>query len=162
MFEHFFLFFAHDAAIVPLLLIGVMWSERSLFRHATYLILISMIINYALKITFQIPLAPHLHKVGFAFPSGHMQSSFVFYGWLSQKMYPKKYFLLLTLLIIFIAISLIKAGYHNLYDILGAVFFGSLLLSGYHRYIEKNRRGWLPIISISTFSMLYTYFKYLF
>jgi undecaprenyl-diphosphatase len=39
-----------------------------------------MLFNFALKIIFQVPLPAHIGKQGFAFPSGHMQSSVVLYG----------------------------------------------------------------------------------
>jgi len=63
----FFLTFSHDTIIIPLIIIGYIWIDRKVFFHGICLLLTSMLLNLALKITFQIPLAPSLGKEGFAY-----------------------------------------------------------------------------------------------
>lgn len=126
-----FLSFSHDTIIVPLVIIGYIWLDRKVFFHATCLLLISMLFNHVLKNIFQIPLSSTLYKEGFAFPSGHMQSSFVLYGWLMAATHNFLARILIIILLFGIALSLIYFDYHNYYDILGAIFFGFLLMTFY-------------------------------
>jgi undecaprenyl-diphosphatase len=118
-----------------------------------------MLFNFALKITFQIPLSPHLGKEGFAFPSGHMQSCVVLYGWLIINTRKALYKVLLASLLSGVGLSLVYCGYHNYFDILGAMFFGSLLLLGYSYFINEQKQILsLILLAFATFLMLYVKF----
>jgi len=117
--------------------------------------------NFALKITFKVPLAPALGKQGFAFPSGHMQSTIVLYGWLMTKIQTTKYKSLLIGLLISIGLSLIYLGYHNLSDILGAIVFGGVLVFLYTLLARnKDKILLLIVLLFSTSLMLYIEFPY--
>lgn len=118
--------FSHQEIIIPLVIIGYIWFNRPVFYSAISLVLLSMLDNVALKITFKVPLAPHLGKEGYAFPSGHMQLATVLYGWLIYKIPNTLLRMGLVILIALIGFSLIHAGYHDLKDILAAM--GSALL----------------------------------
>ncbi|CDZ75981.1 PAP2 superfamily protein [Legionella massiliensis] len=127
-----FLLFSSDLIIIPLVVIGLIWLNRETFYHATCLILFSMLVNVALKNTFQIPLSPALGKIGYAFPSGHMQFVTVLYAWLALRV--KNFWLTMAIVIVLIgvALSLIHFGYHNLYDVVAAVFFAVILIGLYY------------------------------
>ncbi len=127
----FALSFSHDTIIIPLLIGGFIWWDREMFYNAICLVLVSIIVNYALKITFQIPLSPSLGKEGFAFPSGHMQTSTILYGWIAYQTQKMAIKLLTVTLLIAIALSLVYFGYHNYYDILGGVFCALSLMALY-------------------------------
>lgn len=127
-----FLLFSNDAIIIPLIILGFIWKDHDIFYRAVYLILFSMIFNTALKVTFQIPLSPLLDKEGFAFPSGHMQSSVVFYTWIAYNIQNLKLSLLTIILLIGIGCSLVYLEYHNYFDIFGAIFFAAFILTGYY------------------------------
>ena len=137
---HVFLTFSHDTIIVPLILFGYIWGRRDIFYDAICLLLFSMIFNAALKVTFQVPLSPFLEKDGFAFPSGHMQSSFILYGWLALKIQNNWIRLLIALLLFGIGISLVSCGYHSYCDIFGSIFFALLLMITYWLGISKNEK----------------------
>lgn len=77
---NFFLSFGHVTLIFPVVVLGYIWLSRSFFYHAITLIFLSMMVSFALKVTFKIPLPPLLKKEGFGFPSGHMQMATVLYG----------------------------------------------------------------------------------
>ena len=111
----FFLSFSHDTVIIPFVIIGYIWLDRNLFFNAICLILLSIIFNSALKITFQIPLSPLLNKEGFAFPSGHMMSSAVLYGWILLHTQNLFYRTSIIIVLFGIAFSLVHCGYHNYY-----------------------------------------------
>lgn len=136
----FFLLFTHEIIIIPLIVIGFMIEKREDFRSALYLILFTMIFNTALKVTFQVPLAPHLEKVGFAFPSGHMQFALVFYGWLALR--TEIFFLKRIILILLMgcAWALVYLKYHSWWDVLGSVVFAILTLSGYLFFLRTIGR----------------------
>jgi undecaprenyl-diphosphatase len=148
--------FSHGTVIIPLVILGYIWRDQSVFFEAICLLLISMLLNFALKVTFQIPLSPHLGKPGFAFPSGHMQSCLVLYGWLMTHIKNPRSKILIMGLLTGIAFSLIHCGYHNTLDILGGIFFGSLLLLAYRLLKTTQTHIILPVLlSFSTCLMLY-------
>lgn len=151
----FILTFSHEVIIIPLLLFGFIWGDRKIFFDATCLLFMSMIFNSALKITFQIPLPPSLCKEGFSFPSGHMQSSTVLYGWFAYKIKNSILRGLILFLLIGIMVSLVYCGYHNYQDIGAALMCGLLLLILYKKISPKKTT--LPWIlgGISTLLIFY-------
>ncbi|PCJ29685.1 MAG: hypothetical protein COA94_00480 [Rickettsiales bacterium] len=157
LFAKIILEFSHESLIVPLIIIGYIWIDKKTFFHGICLVLISMIFNAGLKATFQIPLSPALGKEGFAFPSGHMQTSIVLYGFLYKFSKNTIIKVSLVILLTLIAMSLIYFGYHNIYDILGALFFGLMLIFGYVSIKSKmpESRLFLAIILFTTCCMLY-------
>lgn len=157
----FFLSFSHDTVIIPFVIIGYIWLDRNLFFNAICLILLSIIFNSALKITFQIPLSPLLNKEGFAFPSGHMMSSAVLYGWI--LLHTQNLFHRTSIIIVLfgIAFSLVHCGYHNYYDILGAAFFALLLVTSYYKILKINRAILAKtVFIITTVMMIYIGIRY--
>ncbi len=157
----FFLSFSHDTIIIPFVMMGYIWLDRKLFFNAICVILFSIIFNSALKITFQIPLSPLLNKEGFAFPSGHMQSSAVLYGWILLHTQNLFYRISIIIVLLGIACSLVNRGYHNYYDILGAAFFASLLLTSYHKISQINQAILAKTaVIIATIMMIYISIRY--
>lgn len=157
-----FLFLTCENFIIPIIVLGYIWADRNKFFHATCLILISMIFNTALKVTFEIPLSPVLGKAGFAFPSGHMQSATTFFGYLAYRINSIVVRILIIAILIGIGISLIHFKYHNCYDVLAAVFFSFLLMFAYNyinkAQLTKRKISWI-IIFISTILVAYIWFK---
>lgn len=131
----FFLLFGHEIIIVPLIIVGFMMGKREDFGSAVYLLLFTMIFNAVLKEIFQIPLASHLGKVGFAFPSGHMQSSVVFYGWLAYKASSLSVRGLIIILLAGCGTSLVYFGYHTWWDVFGAAGFSVFTLIVYGQFL---------------------------
>lgn len=156
-----FLTFGHDTIVVPLVILGYIWLDKRVFYSAVCLVLVSMIFNTALKVTFKIPLAANINKEWFAFPSGHMQTVVVLYGWLMAK--TKNNIVRLFLLTILAGewFSLIYFGYHNQYDIVGAVFFGLVLLLVYQMILSKKELHlpWI-LFYLTTVMMIYIAYVY--
>lgn len=154
----FFLFFNHETILVPLIVVGFIVFRRSVFGQAFYLLLFTMIFNSLLKSIFQIPLSPSLGKEGFAFPSGHMQVSFVFYGWLMMGYSSLSLRILLCFLLTGIAWALVHFGYHNWLDVLGALGFGFLTLAGYkivsHYFVFLKKKPHLTGIFLLPLAIL--------
>ena len=147
--------FSHEIIIIPLLIVGYIWINREIFFHGICIVLLSMIFNASLKATFQIPLNPSIGKAGFAFPSGHMQTSVSLYGFL-YTFTPS--ILLKTFLIVLLALigaSLIYLGYHNIMDVFGAVFFASVLIYLY-KYLSKSvtERNLFLVMSVFASTLL--------
>lgn len=158
-----FLTFGHDTIIVPLVILGYIWFDRKIFYSAICLGLLNMIFNAALKVTFKIPLDPSLNKDWFAFPSGHMQNVVILYCWLMAKI--QKGFINIIGLIILIgeAWALVHFGYHNYYDILGAIIFGSILLLVYQKFLYIKIKE--PALSLMMFfcgSIMMVYIAYVY
>ena len=157
----FFLDASRVKFIVPFVILGYIWLDKRVFYQAICLLLISVIFNFALKSSFQIPLSPALGKDGFAFPSGHMQSSFVLYGWLIFNTRNILYRALMLVVLIGIAITMVNAGYHNYYDEVGAVFFGSALMIAYYFLLQNKRINVsAALMIVATAMLLYTHAVY--
>lgn len=155
--------FSHESIIIPLLIIGYIWINRVIFFHSISLVLISMIFNASLKATFQIPLNPSISKTGFAFPSGHMQTSVVLYGFLYTFAQSRTLKICLISLLIMIGASLIYFRYHNIVDVLGGIVFALALIYSYKYIIIINRAHlkirYLFLIMISFVSICIGYIK---
>ncbi len=132
----FFLVFGQEFILIPLIIIGFLALNKKTYGHAIFLLLFTMIFNAFLKSIFQIPLAEHLNKTGYAFPSGHMQSAIVFYGWLWIAHKNTLVRAILLTIILGIGCALIQQKYHNLYDVFGAVLFGILTLCIYATVLQ--------------------------
>ena len=156
-----FLIFSDDFIIIPLFILGFIWYDRTIFYHVACLILLSILLNVALKVSFQVPLSPLLNKKGFAFPSGHMQLVTVFYGWLAYQIKNKWLTSLIIVLLIGIAFSLVHFNYHNYYDIIGGVIVAVLLLSFYLIALLKvpQKLPWF-CLALATLLMIYIAFYY--
>jgi len=120
-----------EMVLVPIIIGGFLAVDRKIFGHAIILLMFSMILNAFLKSVFQVPLAEHLNIDGYAFPSGHMSSAFVFYGWLLINSKDNLLKIILGSVIVGVGFSLVYKEYHNVYDILGSVFFSSIVLATY-------------------------------
>jgi hypothetical protein len=127
----FFLIFGQEFVLIPLIIFGFLALNKKTYGHAIFLLLFTMIFSAFLKSIFQIPLAEHLNKTGYAFPSGHMQTAIVFYGWLFIAHKNTLVRSLVSIILLGIGFALIQQKYHNLYDVLGAVLFGLLTLFVY-------------------------------
>ncbi len=148
-----FLIFSETATILILALFALHTKHRDVFAHALIVMFFSMVLNVFLKDYFQVPLPVHVNPNSYAFPSGHMQASLAFYGYL--LMMCGHYVLRLVLLTILcgIGFGLIQKGFHTSLDVIGAWSFGipSLVLYGYLTNVwcaTKNllkQIGWLLI-----------------
>ncbi|HQS84405.1 MAG: hypothetical protein B7Y25_05855 [Alphaproteobacteria bacterium 16-39-46] len=133
----FFLLFSHEFVIIPILVVGFIMGKKEKFGSALYLLLLTMIFNTLLKSMFQVPLAPHLGKVGFAFPSGHMQSAVVFYGWFFYKTSSLPLKSLSFILLAGCGWALVYLRYHTWIDVFGSIGFGVLTLALYVQFFQK-------------------------
>jgi undecaprenyl-diphosphatase len=150
-----FLSFSQEIIIITAAVLGYIWFDRKIFFNAICLILLSMLFNFSLKATFQVPLSKNLGE-GFAFPSGHMQSCAVFYGWLITKIQKPVFRTLVIMMLIGIGFSLVYFGYHNYLDVTGGVFFAVLLIFAYRLMLAKKACYHRTIIlSFATILMLY-------
>lgn len=135
-FAHFCLKFGHITVVLPVVVFCIIFFKRDIFAKAACFLLWVMIFNTLLKRIFKVPLFPHLGS-GYAFPSGHMHASAAFYGYIlyrTDKTYVKY---LLGALFGCIAFSLMYCHFHDLKDILGALFFAAAEIGIYH-IIRKN------------------------
>lgn len=135
-----FLTFSHSTLIVPFLVLGFLLEKKGMIKshrqhcniweYACLLILFSMIFNTFLKSLFLIPLNPAIGKEGFAFPSGHMQVSMAFYGWVLWAYSYRSVRRFILLILTGIGYGLIQQGYHTLEDVVAAAAIGILTVYG--------------------------------
>lgn len=142
-----------------------------------------VVVNVALKVTFQVPSHMTHAKGHFAFPSGHMQFSTVFYGWITYYLHKNsfqqrksaghawgaidnlKIYLLYSLLMLVLSsvgYGLVIAGYHSAIDVVGGWVVGTLLVSSFG-WIEIKIPRYVPLLvaCIVTICMVYIPFQYL-
>lgn len=157
----FFLAFSQVKVVLFISLMGLLLIKRKLFFQATSLAAFSILVNVALKGTFKVPLPVEIGP-GYAFPSGHMQFSTVFYLWLALHQPFCLLRALVAVLLIGIAAGLIHYGYHELYEVLGG-FFAALLLITFYRYALtkfKPHTTWL-LLATACILMAYNALVYL-
>jgi len=161
----FFGNFSHTPIIVIVFVIGITLKELNLkferryFIEAIIVLLFSIIFNLALKYSFRIPLPEaRFGKDAFAFPSGHMHSVVSFYGWLAFRYKSWRLNIVIGIIFLGVIFGMLRFEYHEIRDILGALFFGSILLATYN-YLLKNHYKYIHyIISFaSAFLVLYIY-----
>ena len=148
-----FLTFSHPTLIVPFLVIGFLLEKNGIIKNseqgsivwanACLLILFTMIFNAFLKSLFLVPLNPSIGKEGFAFPSGHMQVSVAFYGWVFWIYANRSIRGLILLILTGVGWGLIHQGYHTLEDVVAAAVVGVLTVYGFVKVsqfplIQKN------------------------
>ena len=133
---HFCLKFGHITVILPLVMVGMIFHKREVYAKATCFLLWVMVINTLLKQLFKVPLFPHLGS-GYAFPSGHMHASAIFYGYLLYKTNNKAVRVALLALLCCLGSSLVYCNFHDWFDVLGAVGFSIAEIFAYH-LISKN------------------------
>lgn len=114
-------------AIVGIL--GILFYKPKWFAHAALLLFFTMVYNAYLKSVFQIPLP--IYMEGWAFPSGHMHSAFVFWGALALQARNLIIWALTLFMLLICGYGLIYEGFHTPVDILGAYGFGTLTLLAY-------------------------------
>lgn len=147
-----FLMFVKEEIIIPIIIFGMIFHKREPYANAICFFCIIMIFNTFLKNLFKIPLFPHLGN-GYAFPSGHMHASTIFYGYILYKIPDWKIKFFLAFLICGIGFSLVYCNYHNWFDVCGAFGFAVVEIAIY-RYLEKNTSTRFITIFALAFSIL--------
>jgi len=152
----FCLGFSHFLFIIPMLALGFIFLNKPLFYHSYCIMFFSILMNVALKSTFQIPLNPAIHHAGFAFPSGHMQLATIVYGWLAFNSTNKYLRACISIILVGVGFGLVHFDYHTIIDVLGGVFFASLIIMLYSWIKNKQPRilPWL-LSTIATLTMPY-------
>lgn len=125
------LFVTKEYFVIALVSIGYLTYRKPVFARALFLLLFTMILNPFLKDIWQIPLNPALNKVGYAFPSGHMQATAALWLWLVYEFKKPLFSLLAGAILCAVGFSLIHFGYHTPLDIGAALGFAFLSLVGY-------------------------------
>lgn len=130
------LFFSHDPAYIAGMLFCYTFPTRQKCFRVMLLLFSHMMLNTILKWYFQVPLPEGVNPNTYAFPSGHMHASLVFYGGLLMSYWHTKMLrLLIPLLLVSIGYSLIHMGYHHWLDIYGAWIVGLTGLYLYQRIL---------------------------
>lgn len=112
-----------------------LYSSRAASR-LMLIFLFSMLLNAILKYYFAVPLPPHLQP-GWAFPSGHMQAACVLWLWLCWEIKHLWLNCLALFILTGIGCGLVYFGYHTPFDVVGAIFFSAMILSGYQFILSR-------------------------
>lgn len=152
---------SHPAAVATLFFVGFLFHDRTTWGIAIMLTGFSMIVNPALKEFFQ--LARPLGAEGYGFPSGHFQSSVVFYGWVAY-MWPNRFIrALIAFFLIGIGFGLVYLGFHYVRDLMGSFVVGGIILlitAGFLRmqpFKDKPPTYGFLLLAVSGIPLLYLY-----
>lgn len=159
-----FLLLGSIKVIVPIIVLSTFIPKyRNCCYSAIFVVVFSIILNTALKITFKVPLNPALNKDWFSFPSGHMQCATVFYLWICSCLDNKRLkiilFAFISAILAAIGHSLVYFGYHNYFDVAGGLFCGILIVI-YCRHNKHLGDYHVKILNISMLVVLYIFISY--
>ncbi len=118
--------FSHPPVLGLIFVIGFVFINRKAFGVTIFLTIFTMALNAYLKSIWQVPLNPELKVEGWAFPSGHTQSSCVFWFFLSLMLKKNWVILLIPILLFGITAGIVHFGYHEWHEILAAIGFAGL------------------------------------
>lgn len=158
LFIHYLLFLSDYRIIITFAIIGFWFYNRTIFANSILITTFAIILNYALKCYFKVPLAEFLHKEGFAFPSGHMQSSGTFYIFCLISAYISKFnkkiknsIAIATISILsIIAYGLVFKRYHTIDEVAWALAIAALTAMIYSYIIFKTSNNKYVITVILT------------
>lgn len=144
----FFLFTLQDSFLCSFIFIALIGLRSKRVAEATLLLLFSIVFNSLLKCIFKVPLPPALNITDwYAFPSGHMQSAAMFYGWLAYRYNEKWLWIVTTILLLGIGWALQHFGYHDLRDVIASVIVAVTIFA--LLIITDQKFSWLNYKSLS-------------
>jgi membrane-associated phospholipid phosphatase len=143
-------YLSHLYFLILILFVILMKRKYQLFYAITIICTSSGILNGALKSVFQIPLMSHLGP-GYAFPSGHLQMSAVFYGYLCLQRIISRFFYLI--LIASLAWAIYMQNYHTPIELLAGLITGIMVLVIFKHTTILNYQ-WLILLSNSLLLVL--------
>jgi undecaprenyl-diphosphatase len=135
-FANILLCSGHVEVFLPTVVLGMIFYRQRLYGRMACSLFFAMVINTLLKRFFKVPLFPHL-GVGYAFPSGHMHSTAMFFGYALYKANSVRMKMLMALIMLGEGFALIHLNFHDLPDVLAALGFATLEILCYHQIISK-------------------------
>ncbi|WP_152606904.1 phosphatase PAP2 family protein [Candidatus Jidaibacter acanthamoebae] len=117
---------SHFNVIALVSISGFVLINRNAFGSALFITIFTMALNAYLKSIWQVPLNPELNKEGWAFPSGHTQSSCVFWFFLSLMLEKRWMIICIPVVLLGVVSGIVHFGYHEWYEILAAIGFAGL------------------------------------
>jgi membrane-associated phospholipid phosphatase len=123
--------------------VGYWAVDKQLSKQVAILLLFSSVSNYWLKSIIRNPRPPQSNWLpgvsasNYSLPSGHSQSSTVFWGWVGVSVTKKYVQVSLFALIILVGVSRVYLGVHWLGDVLSGWLIGAFILSIVIRFKES-------------------------
>ena len=130
---------------VALIAIGFWAVDKRASMLTAFVLIVSVVSNYWLKVTFRNPRPPSTNWLpgadasNYSLPSGHAQNSTTLWGWLGIKIKSWWMAVLSAVLMVLIGLSRIYIGVHWLGDVLLGWAVGLLLLIVLWRLEEPTR-----------------------
>jgi hypothetical protein len=121
----------------------------TLFIDLGFLVPFSTLINITLKNIFAVARPPqflHLvpYHIDYGFPSGDVQVGLIFWGMIFLKTNSTSFKIFASFIVAGISMSRIYLGVHSVYDVIGGLIFGSVILIIYNsNYCRSIINKWL-------------------
>jgi len=128
------------------LAIGYWLLERTLFRRLAFLVVLTALLNFWLKVSFAVPRPTEISWLtaaeGFSFPSGHAQLAAVAWLWLAFSYRRAWLYGLAALMILGIAASRVYLGVHTPRDVGAGILVGALSVLLAWRLLHRPPEFW--------------------
>jgi len=122
-----------DRFYLAVLVVVYLGIERKLGAKVATYAMASVWFNSILKDLFMIPRPPpqnwKIQVEGYGFPSGHAQGSTVLCGYLASKIGSHLTYAVAAGLVFLVSCSRVALGVHSVYDVIGGVLFGLVILA---------------------------------
>lgn len=142
--------FASDYFYIIVLAVGYWgFKRKKLFIDLGFLVPLSTLINIILKNTFMLPRPSqslHLvpYHIDYGFPSGDVQVGMVFWGMIFLNTRSNILKISACFIVTGISLSRIYLGVHSIYDVIGGLTVGCVILAVYsNTYCQAMRDRWI-------------------
>lgn len=146
LLSSFFLLFCQELTFGAVLGMGFLLLNVALFLELGYLCSFGLILNVLLKGIFQVPPSFVGSFSEYAFPSGHMQLSVLFYSFLAVYFPYTIFRCFVGVVLLGIGEALVYFHFHTVIDVLGGLVTALSLLYLYETFIKKLSLEWQLIV----------------
>ncbi|MBU1341993.1 MAG: phosphatase PAP2 family protein [Proteobacteria bacterium] len=139
-----FTFMGYRSFILLFIPLGFWLFNKKIFARAGLLVMFSLLLNAFLKEIFQDPRPDMQYWLDFkmdtpyGFPSGHAQVAIVLWMWIAWEIRKKWAWIVFSIIALGICMSRLYLGVHDVEDILGGMFFGTLTLVSFGMLTTKR------------------------
>lgn len=120
----FLLLFSNDILLMLISTMIYIVPKKDDYKQLVLLLLFVMVFKTFLKDLFKIPLPVSAPSLNYAFPSGHIYFSTVFYFWIAFYKQSLKFGVFASIVLFLTSFSIIFKGYHYFSEVIFTFLFG--------------------------------------
>ena len=145
----FLLLFSNDILLMLISTMIYIVPKKDDYKQLVLLLLFVMVFKTFLKDLLKIPLPVSSPSLNYAFPSGHIYFSTVFYFWIAFYKQSLKFAVFATIILFLTSFAIIFNGYHYFSDIIFTFLFGIATILIFNKFFVsiKERLNMFLFIS---------------